>query len=183
MATEDGFVFVSYTHADRARVHRVVEALEDVGFTVWWDQSAEAGMRLLSGVEAKLNEAACVVVVWSEASIESLWVQYEAGEGVQQQKLVPITLDSTTPPGPFRGELSVDLSTWDGATNTPAFDRLVRGIEAHLIPKAEPGPRSHHENPFPQCVELELDLPQTNPDETHTPRWWRHLRCGRALRA
>ena len=95
-------VFVSYASADRERVAPLVSALENQGWQVWWDRKIEAGEAFDREIEAALAEARCVVVVWTDASVESDWVRAEAGEGLDRGVLIPVLLDGVRPPLAFR---------------------------------------------------------------------------------
>lgn len=66
-------VFVSYATPDRDRVRPIVEALEKEGWSVWWDRNLEAGSTFDREIESVLDSAKCVLVVWTQHSIESDW--------------------------------------------------------------------------------------------------------------
>ncbi len=95
-------VFVSYATPDRERVRPIVEMLEESGWSVWWDRQIGAGSAFDREIEKAIDEAACIVVVWSAASVESEWVRNEAGEGLERGVLVPISLEQVRPPLAFR---------------------------------------------------------------------------------
>ena len=71
-------VFISYASEDRDRVKPFIEALEDAGFSVWWDRRIGLGASFDKAIEVELNAAKAVVVVWSYSSVESDWVRNEA---------------------------------------------------------------------------------------------------------
>ena len=91
-------VFFSYKREDRAAVERLVRLLEAERFAVWWDPAIVPGERYAAVIRRALNEAACVVVAWSHRSIESIWVQDEAGIARDRGVLVPVSLDGVEPP-------------------------------------------------------------------------------------
>ncbi|MCZ6870746.1 MAG: AAA family ATPase, partial [Gammaproteobacteria bacterium] len=95
-------VFVSYASEDRERVKPLVEALEEVGWSVWWDRQIGAGTAFDREIEKAIEETKCIVVVWSEHSVESEWVRTEANEGLETKNLVPVSIDDVRPPLAFR---------------------------------------------------------------------------------
>jgi hypothetical protein len=95
-------VFVSYASEERDRVRPLVAALEDVGWTVWWDRQIGAGTAFDREIEKAIDEAKCIVVVWSKHSVESEWVRTEANEGLEKNNLVPVNVDGVRPPLAFR---------------------------------------------------------------------------------
>ncbi len=74
-------IFLSYAREDRPWVKLLAECLEEQGWSVWWDRNIAAGKRFEKVITDALSQAKCVVVIWSQASVESPWVQDEASEG------------------------------------------------------------------------------------------------------
>ena len=62
-------IFVSYKAEDRRRVAPLVEALEADGLSVWWDAEIGGGDEWRDAIQRHLDEARCVIVVWSKRSI------------------------------------------------------------------------------------------------------------------
>ena len=67
-------IFLSYAHVDKARAQRVATALEESGYTVWWDALIEGGSRFASSIDEALDAADAIIVLWSKNSIESGFV-------------------------------------------------------------------------------------------------------------
>src|SRR5262245_38978499 len=95
-------VFLSYAPEDLHRVKAIVAACEARGWSVFWDRTIPAGKSWRDIIGRALDEARCVLVVWSRFSIESHWVQQEADEGRQRGILTPVLLDGVRPPMGFR---------------------------------------------------------------------------------
>ena len=64
-------LFVSYASADRERVGALVQRLEQLGFSVWWDRDITPGQNFHRVIEQALDQAKCAIVVWSEKSVDS----------------------------------------------------------------------------------------------------------------
>lgn len=82
--------FVSYASEDAPQAEAVAAALEDAGFSVWWDRHLLAGQRFQQEIQEQLAAAAAVVVVWTPASVASEWVYSEARRGHQRGVLVQV---------------------------------------------------------------------------------------------
>ncbi|HEY5072246.1 MAG TPA: toll/interleukin-1 receptor domain-containing protein [Caulobacteraceae bacterium] len=137
------YAFVAYEHSDEARVARLAGALAKVGIDVWWHRVAPVGENLQAVVEAKLEEAACVIVVWSTASVgpRGHAVRDEARRGLDRGALIPVLIDKVTPPIGFGEVQGVDLSAWKGALNNPFFRDLARSVASKLEGAENPTPR------------------------------------------
>ena len=86
-------VFVSYAREDRDRVEPLVRLLESFGLTVWWDRELNAGDSFETAIDKAILASRCVVVVWSEHSIDSQWVRNGALEGMERHILVPVRVN------------------------------------------------------------------------------------------
>ena len=60
---------------------RLASALEDEGWSVWWDRRIPAGKTFDEVIEEQVAAARCVVVLWSKTSLKSKWVKIEARAG------------------------------------------------------------------------------------------------------
>lgn len=126
-------IFLSYSREDRARVSKLAVALGlQGGWSVWWDQNLRTGERFTREIEAVLKQTRCVLVVWSQHSVGSDWVCAEASEGWERGILVPVRLDDSEPPMPFRQTETADLSGWHGSPSAPALLKLVEDVQRAL---------------------------------------------------
>ena len=136
--------------------------LEAGGFTVWWDPSIVPGERYASVIHRALDKSACVVVAWSRRSVDSIWVQDEAGFARDRGVLVPVSLDGVDPPLGFRQLQTVSLAGWQGQPDDPRVAHFLAGVRrlvswigkaeaavvapapvpAATIPQAQPGKAS-----------------------------------------
>ncbi|WP_159793576.1 TIR domain-containing protein [Croceibacterium salegens] len=126
----DRTVFLSYAREDSAAARRVVTLLESAGVSVWWDSLIEGGVNYLPETQRALDEADCVVVLWSKVSVDSFWVRDEAQAGRDRNCLVPLGLDATLPPLGFRQFQTIDISAWHGAKEGEDAERIVRAVLA-----------------------------------------------------
>jgi TIR domain len=122
-------VFVSYAHEDRARAKALADALDGLGWSVWWDDRTRTGAKFDQVVEEQLDAARCVVVVWSSASVSSQWVRAEATAADEQGKLLPVTFERELRfPIRFRQLSTAFLTSTDLTEQTPAAKGLLADI-------------------------------------------------------
>ncbi|HEU4810231.1 MAG TPA: TIR domain-containing protein [Sphingomicrobium sp.] len=126
-------IFLSYARVDIRKAERVANALEAAGHSVWWDRQLNPGERFSAEIDRALKGADIIVALWSKASIESAWVQDEAGVGRDTARLVPALLDQVAPPLGFRQYHAVDLSR--GRLNERSLEPLVKAVEDRLSGK------------------------------------------------
>ncbi len=131
-------VFISYASEDKARILPLVHALQQRGWTVWWDRTILAGKVWEREIEAALEASRCVIVAWSNASVQSGWVWTEAHEGNQRGILVPVLLDPVTIPLAFRRLHAANLAGWHGEMPNSEFEELARAVTAVLGSGAPP---------------------------------------------
>jgi TolB-like protein/lipopolysaccharide biosynthesis regulator YciM len=125
-------IFLSYARPDRERIGSLTAALEQAGWSVWWDRHIDGGAAFAKAIEAELNASRVVIVAWSQASLQSDWVKDEAATARDQGKLVPVSVDGAAAPLGFKQYHVIDLSTWTGDPSAPAFADLLRTLEARM---------------------------------------------------
>lgn len=135
-------VFISYAREDMDSVRELVAALEHHGFSVFWDRDTAIGEEFELRIENALAEAKCVVVVWSASSIRSRWVRGEAHEGLDRNILIPVRLDESKLPLPFRGLEAAYIGDWPDRMRRIEFQKLFDAIrllvehpESHQSPQ------------------------------------------------
>ena len=112
-------IFLSYARDDLGKAQSLAKWLERVGHSVWWDRHIHGGSEYAEEIEAALNQADIVIVLWSEKASHSAWVRDEAAEGRDSGRLIPLTVDASPPPLGFRQLQSISLSGWSGRGNPP----------------------------------------------------------------
>lgn len=123
-------VFISYASADRDRARAIATLLSDNGWSVWWDRSIAPGKSYDQVIEAALDSAKCVIVLWSKNSVASEWVKTEAAEGARRKILVPVLIDDVRVPLEFRRVQAANLTTWASSPDHPEIASLFNSIES-----------------------------------------------------
>jgi len=127
-------VFLSYAAPDRPTAQRLAAALSAEGWSVWWDRTIPPGQTFDAVIEAALDSATCVIVLWSKASVSSDWVKVEAAEGARRRVLVPAVIEEVTIPLEFRRIQAASLIDWRASTSHPGFESLVSSV-THTLEK------------------------------------------------
>jgi hypothetical protein len=152
-------IFLSYKRDDREAVELLARLLEAQGWSVWWDPVITPGESYSVAIRSALEQAKCVIVVWSHGSVNSHWVLDEAGHGRDRGILVPIVIDGVGPPLGFRQYQAIDLSGWSGRADDPRWKQLIAGVQRVLrvpaTPPAKPnGDRRNGDRRNPGVIRL-----------------------------
>jgi len=131
-------IFISYSREDRDTVTVLAAALEAQGYSVWWDHNLSAGGRFVAEIEAQLDAARVVLVVWSKSSVQSMWVADEANVGLERDILVPVVIDGVRPKLGFRQIQSIDLGDREDAARSENFGLLKEALATRLNGRSPP---------------------------------------------
>lgn len=121
-------IFISYASEDRPRAETLAKALEELGWSVWWDRTIPPGKAFDQVIEEAINAARCVVVLWSKKSVKSDWVKEEANIGKERNILVPLKIDHVDLPLGFGRIQAADLTEWEAEIDHPGFTTLLGAI-------------------------------------------------------
>lgn len=108
------YIFLSFSHADADVVQILITAFEQVDLKVRTPASLSPGDSLHEAPGTLIEQASCVVVLWSAAAAASLWVQHEVQTAIQAwstDRLILVVLDNTELPLGVRDLVTFDLST------------------------------------------------------------------------
>ncbi|MEM9384919.1 MAG: toll/interleukin-1 receptor domain-containing protein [Pseudomonadota bacterium] len=147
-------IFLSYKREERREASAMAQALEQVGWDVWWDPDLRGGEHFDDVIGDALTRSGCVVVLWSRAAVESRYIRDEASFGLKERKLVPVRLDDCPLPFRFEGLHTLDFSRWAGKVDTPEFALLQRDLQPHI--GTPPNATGHTDPP------LVIDPPRRN---------------------
>ena len=161
-------VFVSYARADKARVAPLVAAIEAKGWSVWWDPEISPGQEFDDQIDAEIDAAKAVVVVWTPVSVVSRWVRGEAREAAERGILVPVRFEQARLPMDVRAIHTTDLDDWGEDPGSPSAQECLRALgtmiartqAAQLAKAGQPSAESHSAS-TPACYSICV-LPFTN---------------------
>ena len=135
-------VFLSYCHADKARIEPLVQRIRDAGLAVWWDGDLGIGSAFRDVISKMLAAASAVVVIWSRASLESDFVKDEADQAKKSGRLLGTRIDDVDPPLGHRQHQYADLSRWRGRDDeqlSKLLDAIQRLVEQGVVPQEDVG--------------------------------------------
>lgn len=141
-AGQQATVFLSYSRDDQKRAIQLIKAIEEAGYSVWWDGLLGGGERYFQRTQTALEAAKAVVVLWSRVSVGSHWVHDEATRGRNAGTLIPVSLDGTPPPLGFGQFQTIDLSHAKLRGTDPAVGAVVAAIGALLDTKPRGPPKA-----------------------------------------
>jgi uncharacterized protein YjbI with pentapeptide repeats len=154
--------FISYSWNDSKFVKKLHARLVAEGINVWLDKHDMAAGTIQDQVWRAIQLHHVVVLVLSEDSVKSDWVENELDMARQKEKaegravLCPVALDdaweakvdaSDGPGDPSRPlwrtltqKLVMDFSPWKTKAFDKVFEKLVRGLRTYYGPKHPPAP-------------------------------------------
>ena len=128
-------VFLSYRSVNRPWVLNLYDVLRQQGHKVFLDQVVlKAGDRLIRGLQNALQSSQAGVLVWSESTGQSDWVQreYETMETLASTKpgfhFVPIKLDAAAAPLFASNRIFLDFSSYPDGPNGGELLRLFHAL-------------------------------------------------------
>lgn len=124
-------IFISYSRKDIQLVSSLASALENQGYSVWWDvRGLHGGQAFSTVIRGEIDRAHCVIVVWSKASVASEWVHAEASYAKDRKPPILLTTvcQDTSIPLPFNTRHNEDLCNWNGNSDDPKFHKLLHAV-------------------------------------------------------
>jgi adenylate cyclase len=131
-------IFVSYASEDIDVVVELVRLFEGQGWTVWWDRRIGIGEDYSDEIEAELDRAKCVVVVWSRHSAQSRWVRNEAEDAANRGAVVPVLISEVRVPLSMRSLEAARLFDWPNRDHPGEIRKLLTAVDVMLAPDSEP---------------------------------------------
>jgi hypothetical protein len=125
-------VFISYATEDRELARKLAELLIGGGRSVWWDRNIPVGKRFDLVIADALQQARCVVVLWTQHSVASDWVKEEASVAAGRDILVPALLENIPIPLGFGRIQTASLIGWAGSATDPGYRSLEASVDQLL---------------------------------------------------
>jgi DNA-binding beta-propeller fold protein YncE len=142
--TPPAYVFLSYAHADSVLAATVVKALKENGLSVWWDGLIPAAADFDEAIEAALRASPCVLVLWTDHSVESRWVRSEARAALEAGTLLSVLVGANVRrPVEFSGVQGLDFRGGGSHLNIDEIRAVILGVQSviHHEPFAVERPR------------------------------------------
>jgi uncharacterized protein YjbI with pentapeptide repeats len=145
-------LFISYSHADNKFVEKLEPRLTKKGIRFWRDVHDMTVGRMEKQVDRAMRQNPTVLLILSENSIRSDWVEHEARLARELEKeigrdmLCPIALDDSWKSAKWPARLMdqikeyniLDYSNWnDNEAFGQAFNKMLSGLDMFYKPDAE----------------------------------------------
>ena len=158
-------IFLSYAKLDLERVRPLVERLEEHGWSVWWDREIPPGQTWPQLIAHGLAVTKVMIVVWSEASVKSKWVEIEATKGEERGAFIPVAIDPVEVPLQFSLIQAADLTAWDPSEDNQQLQKVIQELERILgVPTSIAEPVvEQKEMPTEHPVEVPEGVESTSP--------------------
>ncbi|HWF61853.1 MAG TPA: toll/interleukin-1 receptor domain-containing protein [Nitrospira sp.] len=143
-------IFISYASEDKTRVQALARALEQKGWSVWWDRRIPAGKSFDDVIHDALKAAKSVVVVWTKTSVKSTWVKNESRSGLRRGILFPaMLLDEVEIPLEFEHLQAAHLMDWQPELDHAGFDQFIDDLAGVI---GAPANAAVHPPPVPHML-------------------------------
>lgn len=133
-------LYITYGLRETLWVTKLVKLLEAEGYTVCWEHAVAPGndVRTDDSIRA-LNQAKCVVAVWSDTAVDDHWVLSDAERAVSQNKLLSVVAKLTIVPRAFRGSEALFLHNWkDHNVEDEGYINLMSALAKMATPSQPP---------------------------------------------
>ncbi len=122
-----GDIFVSYSGQDRERIMPLVRALQETGWSVFWNGTIRDLDTSDRSIQSEIDDCRCMVVVWSKDSIRSSQVISQAYQGFLRHRLVAVAVDDVSPPYAF-DSIEVVRCDWSAKGQSKALNEVIAEI-------------------------------------------------------
>ncbi len=145
-----GNVFISYSHANADFADKIYGRLKDAGASVWLDRHDMVAGSLQKQITRAIRLNDVVLLVLSEASVQSDWVENELDMARGKEKaegrdvLCPVALDDSWKSKAFDNDTEeralwrtltrkniLDFSKWKTKAFNGQFEKLLRGLKVN----------------------------------------------------
>jgi hypothetical protein len=127
-------IFISYAREDEPVAEALAARLQEHNWKVFWDRKIWAGAGWNEEIQRNLNDARCVLVLWSAASRNSFWVAAEAANAFEKNSYVPVRIDESEPPRLFRQVQAQSIAKWVKHNDADDLDQLKSAIMSRIDP-------------------------------------------------
>ncbi|MFV2055696.1 MAG: SUMF1/EgtB/PvdO family nonheme iron enzyme [Thiohalomonadales bacterium] len=128
-------IFLSYAKSDRKTAKALAGHLQSLDYDVWWDHEIQPGKEFRRVIDEEITKAKVVLVLWSKQAIQSRWVQDEANEALEQEKLIPVLIEDVKQPMGFRQLQACILYDNKAIEKASEFRKLIEYLRTRILPK------------------------------------------------
>lgn len=134
MSYDPRFIFISYKREELDHATTIKEALEQDGYAVWWDADIQCGKVWSEVLDDAIKKANCVIVLWSNQSMNSAWVRHEASCAIARDVYTPLRSELVNIEPPYDRIQAIDLISGEFSTDHPGYLALRTRVD-DLLPE------------------------------------------------
>lgn len=126
-------ICIFYSEPDENKVEALSSILEDLGWSVWWDNDIKR--RWGAEIERNIKNARCVIPIWNSCAARDKSITFVEAEKSRQLNKPMITLvsEDVEPPLPFSAEhITANMSGWDCSCGADCVNKIVESVESVL---------------------------------------------------
>ncbi len=131
-------IFLSYAREDFEKASKLADLLTNTGWSVFWDHDILAGAIFDDVIQKQLDNARCVICLWSIHSTSSSFVRSEAEEGANRNMLVSVLIEDVRIPIAFRRIQAAKLLNWSGSKHDEQLKDVLRAVKYVVEKPPEP---------------------------------------------
>jgi hypothetical protein len=135
MNQSTGYIFLSYKREEVEKAELLRKVLEEAKFKVWWDRDIQCGEVWSEVLDEAVRKASCIVVLWSDKSMQSRWVMHEASSAMDRGIYAPVRIVLVEIEPPYDRIQATDMLHWDGSAQHPGVLRLLYRVKQLLPPE------------------------------------------------
>lgn len=125
-------IFISYAPEDGDIARRLAAELASHGWLVFWNRALLPDTTWRTQIKAALKTAKVVLVVWSDKSMGSRWVEAEADSAFKRDVYIPARIDDCTLPRGLSHVQVSDLRAWNGSPDHALPEVLIHALARRL---------------------------------------------------
>ncbi len=163
-------ICIFYSEPDKDKVGALSSILEDLGWSVWWDNDIKNG-RWGSEIEKNIEGTRCVIAIWNTHAVREKSITIAEAELSRKRHKPMITLisEEIEPPFPFNAEhITSNVHGWDGSDGANCARDIVESVESilGLAPRKWRGERPSMVNLLGKQVKLPCFVKSLSSHET-----------------
>ena len=120
-------IFLSYSRKEKAKAVKFLKFLEGNGWDIWWDNKILPGKRWDKVIDTQLENAKCVIVLWTKKAYASDHVFDEITSGHERGILLPVMFENIKVP--FKRLQTCDFTSWPKFPDQETVDILLTAVK------------------------------------------------------
>jgi hypothetical protein len=126
-------IFISYAFKDMEKALAIKDFLESKDLNVWWDEELiDDEIEFRKSIYEIENDVRCMVVIWSQHSIDNDLVISDAREALTKKNLVAVMIDEIVIPLLFDDIKIIEMIDWQHDVWHETFNHLLNEINIIL---------------------------------------------------